>query len=187
MKKFLLILIIIIAIFLRIWHLDLNPPSLYWDEASLGYNAYSILLSGADEHGEKLPLDRFIAFGDYKPPGYIYSTVFSMAVFGPNEFAVRFPSAMGGILMVILTYFLTKKLLTSVKVFLLAKGVESEAGSEEYNVKEQVAQFISKGGQIYACGTCMKSRQMGSRDTCPLSSMSDLYKIIKESDKVLTF
>ena len=120
MKKFLLILIIIIAIFLRIWHLDLNPPSLYWDEASLGYNAYSILLSGADEHGEKLPLDRFIAFGDYKPPGYIYSTVFSMAVFGPNEFAVRFPSAMGGILMVILTYFLTKKLLTSVKVSLLA-------------------------------------------------------------------
>ena len=74
-----------------------------------------------------------------------------------------------------------------VRFFLLAKGVESESGSEKYNVKEQVNQFVSKGGEIYACGTCMKSRQMDSRDTCPLSSMKDLYQIIKESDKVLTF
>ena len=74
-----------------------------------------------------------------------------------------------------------------VKVFLLAKGVESEVGSEKYNVKEQIDQFTSKGGEIYACGTCLKSRQMDSRDTCPLSSMKDLYQIVKESDKVLTF
>lgn len=74
-----------------------------------------------------------------------------------------------------------------VKVFLLAKGVESEAGSEKYNVKEQVAQFVSKGGEIYACGTCMKSRQMDSRNTCPLSTMKDLYRIVKWSDKILTF
>ncbi len=74
-----------------------------------------------------------------------------------------------------------------VKIFLLAKGVESEAGSEKYNVKEQVIQFVSKGGEILACGTCMKSRQMNSRDTCPISSMKDLYQIVKEADKVLTF
>ncbi len=74
-----------------------------------------------------------------------------------------------------------------VRVFLLAKGVESEAGSKEYDVKEQIAQFVSKGGEIYACGTCMKSRQMDSRDTCPLSSMKDLYQIVKDSDKILTF
>ena len=74
-----------------------------------------------------------------------------------------------------------------VKVFLLARGVESESGSEKYNVKEQIAQFVLKGGEIYACGTCMKSRQIDSRDTCPLSSMKDLYQIVKESDRVLTF
>jgi uncharacterized protein involved in oxidation of intracellular sulfur len=74
-----------------------------------------------------------------------------------------------------------------VKVFLLAKGVESEAGSEKYNVKEQLNQFVSKGGQISACGTCMRSRQIESRDTCPISSMKDLYQIVKESDKILTF
>ena len=75
----------------------------------------------------------------------------------------------------------------NVKVFLLAKGVESETGSEKYNVQEQVTQFVSKGGEICACGTCMKSRKMDSRDTCPISSMKDLYQIVKESDKVLTF
>ena len=75
----------------------------------------------------------------------------------------------------------------NVKVFLLAKGVESEVGSEKYNVREQIDQFTSKGGEIYACGTCMKSRQMDSKDTCPLSSMKDLYQIVQESDKVLTF
>ena len=74
-----------------------------------------------------------------------------------------------------------------VKVFLLANGVESEVGSEKYNVREQIDQFTSKGGEIYACGTCLKSRQMDSRDTCPLSSMKDLYQIVKESDKVLSF
>jgi len=74
-----------------------------------------------------------------------------------------------------------------VRVFLLAKGVESETGSEKYNVKEQISSFLSNGGEIRACGTCMKSRQMDSRDTCPLSSMKDLYQIVKESDKVLTF
>src|SRR3989344_1236790 len=71
-----------------------------------------------------------------------------------------------------------------VRVFLLVSGVESETGSEKYDVKKQVAQFISKGGQIYACGTCMKSRQMNSKNTCPLSSMKDLYQIVKESDEV---
>ena len=75
----------------------------------------------------------------------------------------------------------------SVRTFLLGRGVESEAEHPKFNVKEQVQKYIQKGGQIYACGTCMKSRQMDSTDTCPLSTMKDLYDIIKDSDKVLTF
>ena len=74
-----------------------------------------------------------------------------------------------------------------VKVFLLARGVESETGNDKYNVKDQISSFLETVVEIRACGTCMKSRQMKSRDTCPLSSMKDLYQIVKESDKVLTF
>ncbi len=74
-----------------------------------------------------------------------------------------------------------------VKIFLLARGVESEIRNEKYNVKKQITQFVSNGGKIYACGTCMKSRNIDTKNICSLSSMKDLYQIVKESDKVLTF
>jgi|SRR3989344_886596 len=74
-----------------------------------------------------------------------------------------------------------------VKVFLLGKGVESETEQDQFNVKQQVQNYIKAGGEIYACGSCMKAREMESTNTCQISSMSELYKIIKESDKVLTF
>lgn len=99
----------ILGIFFRFYQLGINPPSLDWDEASLGYNAYSILKTGADEYGNKFPLN-IRSFDDYKPPLYVYLTVPSIAIFGLNEFSVRLPSAVLGILAVILTYFLVKEL-----------------------------------------------------------------------------
>lgn len=105
--------IMILAAGLRFYQLGRNPPSLYWDETSLGYNAYAVLSTGYDEHGELLPLDRFIAFGDYKPPGYIYALVPAIFIFGVNEFAVRFPSAAAGVVMVVITYLLARKLTNS--------------------------------------------------------------------------
>jgi len=75
----------------------------------------------------------------------------------------------------------------SVRTFLLGMGVESEGEHLKFNVKEEVAKYIKAGGEIYACGSCMKSRQMDSTDTCPLSTMKDLYEIVRDSDKVLTF
>ena len=54
-------------------------------------------------------------------------------------------------------------------------------------IREIFQYHKQNAGEIRACGTCMKSRQMDSRDTCPLSSMKDLYQIVKESDKVLAF
>ena len=109
-------LILIIAFFLRFYRLGQVPPSLDWDEASLGYNAYSILKTGKDEYGERLPLS-IRSFGDYKPPLYVYLTIPSVAVFGPNEFAVRFPSAFLGTLTVLLTYFLVNELFTDLASF----------------------------------------------------------------------
>ncbi len=103
-------LILATAAFLRLYHLGSNPPSLYWDEVSLGYNAYSILQTARDEHGTFLPVATFPAFGDYKPPGYIYTVVPSIALFGLTEFAVRFPSAVFGIASVLLMFLLGRVL-----------------------------------------------------------------------------
>jgi uncharacterized protein involved in oxidation of intracellular sulfur len=74
------------------------------------------------------------------------------------------------------------------KVFLLGKGVECEAlGTEKFRVTEQMKAFVGNGGEIFACGTCLKIRNSEGSETCPLSTMKDLYTIIKDSDKIITF
>ncbi|MDD5670333.1 MAG: DsrE family protein [Candidatus Omnitrophica bacterium] len=76
----------------------------------------------------------------------------------------------------------------SVKVFLLAKGVECESlKHEKFNVREQMEKFLHDGGKILACGTCLKIRNQDGSEMCPLSTMKDLYDLIKESDKVVSF
>lgn len=75
-----------------------------------------------------------------------------------------------------------------VKVFLLAKGVECESiGTGKFPVTEQIQQFVNLGGKILACGTCLKIRRQSESAVCPLSSMEDLYDLIKSSDKVISF
>ncbi|MBX4205581.1 glycosyltransferase family 39 protein [Candidatus Microgenomates bacterium] len=101
-----LLTIILIAGFLRLYNLRSIPPHLTPDEAALGYNAYSILKTGKDEYGKFLPIV-FKSFGDYKPGLYIYSIVPSIAILGLNEFSVRFPSAIFGIISVYLVYLIS--------------------------------------------------------------------------------
>jgi len=75
-----------------------------------------------------------------------------------------------------------------VKVFLLAKGVECESlDTDKFKVTEQMRFFVDNGGKILACGSCLKIRQSGGSEMCPLSTMKDLYEIIKWADKVVTF
>ncbi len=111
MKKILLIIIIGIAFVLRFYHLGINPPSLYWDEVALGYNAYSISETARDEEGAFMPIQYFRSFGDFKPPVYIYSEVPMIKLFGLNEWTTRFPSAFFGSLSVIVAYLITLQLL----------------------------------------------------------------------------
>jgi len=110
MKKYLVVLIFALALFLRFYQLGSLPPSLTWDEAALGYNAYSLGLDLKDEFGRFLPLDYLESFGDFKPPVYTYFSVLPIKVFGLNEFSVRFASALFGSLTILATYFLVKEL-----------------------------------------------------------------------------
>jgi len=111
MKKYtILIIALIVGTVLRLYQLADVPNGLTWDEAAIGYNAYSLLKTGRDEHGAILPIV-FKSFGDYKPGAYIYLTVPAVAIFGLNEFAVRFPSALAGILAIFGVYLFTKELL----------------------------------------------------------------------------
>lgn len=100
-----------LAFVLRFWHLGSTPSGLDWDEASLGYNAYSILQTGKDEYGTFLPIV-LRSFDDYKPVLYTYLSIPFIAIFGLTEFAVRFPSALIGVVTVFATYFFIKELMS---------------------------------------------------------------------------
>lgn len=104
-RTILLILILLLATFLRLFKLDRFPPSLYSDEINQAYNAYSILKTGKDEHGVFLPVS-FRSFGDWKPPLQTYLMVPTIAIFGLTELVVRLPNALLGIFSILLGYFL---------------------------------------------------------------------------------
>jgi 4-amino-4-deoxy-L-arabinose transferase-like glycosyltransferase len=104
-KIFLLIIIFLIALSLRLFKVVDIPNGFNQDESAIGYNAYSILQTGKDEHGKTFPL-YFKSFGDQKLPVYIYLTAASEKIFGVNEFAVRFPSALLGSLTVVMVVLL---------------------------------------------------------------------------------
>jgi len=77
----------------------------------------------------------------------------------------------------------------TVSVFLLGEGVEyGQVSSSKFNIKEQVEKFLqSKNAQIIACGTCLAIRKQGSSKECPEGEIEDLYSLVDDSDKVITF
>jgi len=105
--KILLLVIILLGAVLRLYKLDLVPPSLNWDEAAVGYNAYTIANSGRDEYGNFFPL-YFLSFGEGKNPIHIYFTALSVKILGLNELSTRLPSALFGIFNIILIFLLVR-------------------------------------------------------------------------------
>lgn len=109
MNKF-IVLVLLLAALLRFYKLGDYPVSLSWDEAAIGYNAYSIAKTGQDEYGKKFPI-LFQSFNDWKLPGYIYVDSVFVKTFSLSEFWVRFPSALFGTIAVLLSYLLFRKIL----------------------------------------------------------------------------
>jgi 4-amino-4-deoxy-L-arabinose transferase-like glycosyltransferase len=90
LNRLLITILVLVSILVRFWSID-SYPALNPDEAALGYNAYSLLLTGRDEHGASWPL-HFKSFGDFKPGGYVYLDLPFIAIFGLNTLAVRLPN-----------------------------------------------------------------------------------------------
>jgi len=109
MKKWLILGIILIGFVLRLVSIDTHPVGFTPDEASFGYDAYSLLKTGKDQWGESFPLV-FRSFGDFKLPLYTYLTMPSVAAFGLSVFAVRLPNAILGSLAIVVVYLLSRRL-----------------------------------------------------------------------------
>src|SRR3989344_5657747 len=75
-----------------------------------------------------------------------------------------------------------------VSIFLIGEGVEySKNSSDQFDITKQVQKFLKSDGKIIACGTCMAIRKQKSSKECPEGGIEDLYNLIVESDKVITF
>ncbi len=117
-------LILVIGIFLRFYNLGNTPPSLNWDEASIGYDAWLISQTGTDQWGAHWPLI-FKSFGEYKYPFHIYATALVIKLIGLSDFAVRLPSAVMGLVCLGLLYLLAKRLTNSKIIALIAVSLLS--------------------------------------------------------------
>lgn len=83
--------------------------SLNWDEASLGYNAYSLAQTGADEWGTVFPTI-FRAFGDYKLPLYVYLSVVPVKFLGLTAASTRLASELAGAWLILVTFLIVRRL-----------------------------------------------------------------------------
>jgi sulfur relay (sulfurtransferase) complex TusBCD TusD component (DsrE family) len=76
----------------------------------------------------------------------------------------------------------------SASVFLLGRGVElDQIEDAHFDVLAQARTLIDAGGEILACGTCLKLRSSQGSELCSMSTMEDLYELILNSDQVVTF
>lgn len=117
-----LVLIIIVGGFFRLWQLADIPNGLYWDELDVGYQAYSLLETGKDYFGNPWPI--FIhSFGDFRTPLFIYSTIPFVANLGLSSWSVRLPAAIWGILTIPMFYLMVYQFSRSRGLGLLAAGI----------------------------------------------------------------
>lgn len=110
MKKVLLIIVLLLALFLRVWRLDKVPPGLFGDEVDVGYLAYSLLKTQKDIKGNFLPV-YLDSLAEARAPLQMYMTAPFLAIFGVNEWGVRMTPVFFGILSIYFIYLLTEELL----------------------------------------------------------------------------
>ncbi len=119
--KIILVIILFLAFLIRGYKIN-TLPALNPDEAALGYNAYSLLETGKDEHGHSWPL-HFESFGDYKPGGYVYLALPFIKFLGLNVLAIRLPNLILSVLTIFILYRLVLLLTKSESLSLLSSLV----------------------------------------------------------------
>ncbi len=118
-NKIILVSILVVGAFLRLFHLSNLPNSYTPDELAQGYTAYSIIQTGKDEWGNSNWLN-LRSFGDYKPPIQTLLMIPSVKLFGLNTFAVRFPNAFLSIFTILLTYLIASSLFKNSTISILS-------------------------------------------------------------------
>jgi tRNA 2-thiouridine synthesizing protein D len=76
----------------------------------------------------------------------------------------------------------------SVVIFIVGKALDVYMhDTSKFKIDELCHTFMYNGGDVYACATCAKQRHTENVPSCTITSIVDMYEIIKRSKKVLTF
>ncbi len=145
LKILFLLSIILLAVFLRFYKLNTVPPSASLDEASIGFNAYSILQTGEDEYGYKFPI-LLRAYDDWRPALYVYLVIPFVKIFGLDAISVRLPSVILSVLTILATYFLVKKLFKlKTQNSKLKNTIQNSKESEISSLRLEILALLSIG------------------------------------------
>ena len=117
MPKILIVLIILLGIFVRTFKIEEYPNALNVDEASAGYEAFSIMNYGIDRNGKFLPVF-LVAWGSGQNALLTYLMIPFIAIFGLSTFAIRLPMAILGGISLVVFYYLLKRM-TNKKVAII--------------------------------------------------------------------
>lgn len=106
--QLLFVFIMISAAFVRLILFGSHPAGLNQDEASIGYEAWSVMNFGVDRNGASLPV-HFIAWGSGQNVLYAYLSMPFIAIFGLNVFSVRIVNLIFSLVSVAVIYLLVSR------------------------------------------------------------------------------
>ncbi len=108
-KNIILCLIFLLGFAIRLIAIDQYPQGLNVDEASAGYEAYSILNYGMDRNGNRLPVF-LVAWGSGQNALYSYILIPFIKILGLSIFSIRLPMALIGCISLIIMYKMLKNI-----------------------------------------------------------------------------
>lgn len=107
--KIIIVAIILFGFLIRLVNISNVPNALNCDEASAGYEAYSILNYGIDRNGNFLP-SFLVAWGSGQNALLSYIMIPFIKVLGLTTLAIRLPMAILGCISLVIIYLLLKKI-----------------------------------------------------------------------------
>lgn len=116
--EIMLVITIIIGSFVRLFNIDKMPNALNIDEASSGYDAYTIMKYGIDKAGKSYPIVLY-AWGSGQSVLYSYIMIPFLLIGGLTEFTIRAPMALVGIASLYVIYYLLKNIFENKKIVLI--------------------------------------------------------------------
>lgn len=108
-KNIILCLIFLLGFVVRLVAINQYPQGLNVDEASAGYEAYSILNYAMDRNGNRLPVF-LVAWGSGQNALYSYILIPFVKILGLSIFSTRLPMALIGCISLIIMYKMLKNI-----------------------------------------------------------------------------